>query len=987
MKDANGSRFELLLGQADWGRCTHVDEHGVESALARGWATAAGRDRLPLAFDADAGSLSLSRRISRFRAAPSDSPPDPARRLGAAADAFGSVYWIAEGGARIDVRSSGSRTVSLYAPADRSTDGPPRARGDFAPAAAAADAPRRLLHGLAVTSGHYLVAGVSPGAAQPGGLRAFDLIGGGPALELAWPRAWPFAPHDLAARPGGGLAVFDRTQGRVWLLDRRLGMQAMVPVEASDASAPDDFRPAGAATAPPAPAAAARPWFDLVVDAAGGRNPVAVEVLADDAVLVLDAAGADGFALVSLYVDGALAARASTRSVLDLLDPDDRAGFVLRGYDCALAPRPADLPQRLVIASHEGNQCFAFDLLRGSPALALDPIDSFLPLRRFGGKGLVPRVAKAADLQVAQDTGLLYDGAGTWLPLVAQQRPRFEATATLTTPPLDSGVPDCTWHRLVIDGCIPPGCSVKIETRAADSVAALADQRFVAEPGPMLRPNGSELPWLLDGPGAHTDAAAGKGSWELLFQRARGRYLELRLRLAGDELATPRLVALRAWSPRFSYSREYLPAVYREDEGSADFLERFLANFEGLFTALEDRIAAATALFDVRTAPDDTLNWLAGWLGLVFDPAVEPARKRLLIRFALPLYAYRGTTQGVRLATDLVLSRCIRPQDFALPAGSQDQPYGIRIVERYLTRRLPRVLLGETVVDTPRWVAASERWSPAQGAEGLHRRYAQALQQAGVAGAEAALFRPVPPAQAQASELWSTFCATEIGAVPQLAGALAAAWQTWLATLVDAAGMGPNLPLVWPASAARQATWRDFLARGLGPDLRRRLGRWQAFLARRYQRADDAGFIAAWGPWPSFDLVPAPDALPANAHALVDWALFETRIEAMVQAAHRFSVLLPTSGPLADAAALARQVEFAQRVVRLEKPAHTAFDVRPYWALFRIGQARVGLDSLLGPGSRAPELAPQLIIGNGRVGASRVAFERHVPGDRLLLAC
>lgn len=986
MKDANGSRFELLLGPGDWGRCTYLGEDGAPHELAEAWATPAGRDRAPLAFDTDSASLALARRIARLRAAAADLPPDPAQRLGAAADGFGSVYWLAAGGARIEVLSSGSRTVSLYAAADPPASGAPHAQGDFAPAGAARQAAPRLLRGLAVTTEHFLVAGVAPAPPQPGGLRVFDLVGGGAPLELAWPGAWPFAPHDLAPRPDGGLAVLDRTHARVWMLDRRLGMQAMFPVEVEDAAGVQDFAPTLPASAvPPGGGATARPWFDLVADAAGGADPVALEVLADDAVLVLDGAGADGFALVSLYVDGALAARVSARVVLDLLSPADRAGFVLRGFDCALAPRPAGQPQRLVLASHEGNECFAFDLLRGSPALALDPIDSFLPMRRFGGKGLVRRAASVAELQVAQDSGLLYDSLGSWVPLVAQLRPRFAARAQLTTPALDSDVPDCTWHRLVIDGCVPAGCTLGIETRAGASHAALADAQFVAEPAPMLRTGGAELPWLLDGPGAHTDTAAGRGAWELLFQRAQGRYLQIRLTLAGNELSTPRLVALRAWSPRFSYSRQYLPAVYREDESSADFLERFLANFEGTFTAIEDRIAAAAALFDVRSAPEDTLDWLAGWLGLVFDPALDGSRKRLLIRFAMPLYQYRGTTQGLRLATELALSPCVKPDDFALPARSQDQPYGIRIIERYLTRRLPPALLGESVADAPRWVAPAARWSPAEGAEGLQQRYAEALRRAGIDDATAAPFRPVQPAAAGA--VWRAFCGAELGAVPRLADALATRWRGWLAALSDPHGMGPDLPAVWPADPARQALWQDFLARGLGPELRRWLGRWQAFLARRHLRADDPGFSAAWGRWPSFGLVPAPDLLPAEARALIDWALFETRLEAMAQTAHRFSVLLPASGPLADPAALGRQLEWAQRVVRLEKPAHTAFDVLPYWAMFRVGQARVGLDSLLGLGSRAPELAPQLIIGNGHVGASRVAFAARAPGGRLLLAC
>ena len=80
--------------------------------------------------------------------------------------------------------------------------------------------------------------------------------------------------------------------------------------------------------------------------------------------------------------------------------------------------------------------------------------------------------------------------------------------------------------------------------------------------------------------------------------------------------------------------------------------------------------------------------------------------------------------------------------------------------------------------------------------------------------------------------------------------------------------------------------------------------------------------------WPSFDLIPPHDVLPGSASALEDWALFETRLEPMARAAHRFSILLPTSGPLTEVDALAQEIQLAERVVRLEKPAHTVFDVR-----------------------------------------------------------
>lgn len=517
MKDVNGSRFALLLGLGGWGGCALVPERAdstAASTLASLWADPAKRSATPLEFDPRASVLSLTRRVARFRAAAADTPPDMQRRLGATADGNGNVYWVADGGHRIDVLSSGSRKVSVFwsmqaAPTERvSAD-------DFAPQASATAVAPRTLRGLAVTREHYLVAGVLPQDDQRGALLVFDLLAGGPPLGVGWPADWPFVPHDFAARPCGGLAVLDRTHGRVWMLDRRLGMHAVFPVDAGEAPLAGDFASPGAA---PVPASTQRrPWFDVVLNAVGGADPVSLDVLADDAVLVMDGAGSDGFALLSIYQQGLLTGRASTRVALDVIDPDDVAGFALRGFDCALQAVAAKAPARVMVASHEGNQCIAFDPYRGSPDLVLDPVESFLPMRRFGGKGMV----RAGVSSVKGDTGLLYDSLGTWLPLVEQRRPRFAPTATLATPVFDSLEPTCVWHRLVLDGCIPGGCQVRVETRAADHKDELALLPFNAEPLPNLRPDGSELPWLLDGPGAATDPARGTGCWELLFQRAR----------------------------------------------------------------------------------------------------------------------------------------------------------------------------------------------------------------------------------------------------------------------------------------------------------------------------------------------------------------------------------------------------------------------------------------------------------------------------------
>src|SRR5262249_40219482 len=261
----------------------------------------------------------------------------------------------------------------------------------------------------------------------------------------------------------------------------------------------------------------------------------------------------------------------------------------------------------------------AFTAAYGSDQLALTPLPEFYPMRLFGGRAIVRGT-----------TQVYYDSQDRFVPLVIQRRPRYVDESTLFTKVFDRHEPDCTWHRLVLEAAIPSDTQVTIYSRAHNDPAYLSVQDWNEEPDPYQRGNGTELPWTP----LQTDLQA----WELLFQKAAGQYMQLKIVFSGNGRLTPRIRALRADYPRFSYLKNYLPSAYREDQKSASFVERFLANMEGFYTFIEDRIATSQALFDPCSAPSATLDWLANWFGVALDPSWSESKRRTFLKNATTFF-------------------------------------------------------------------------------------------------------------------------------------------------------------------------------------------------------------------------------------------------------------------------------------------------------------------------------------------------------------
>ena len=86
-----------------------------------------------------------------------------------------------------------------------------------------------------------------------------------------------------------------------------------------------------------------------------------------------------------------------------------------------------------------------------------------------------------------------------------------------------------------------------------------------------------------------------------------------------------------------------LPAVFQEDP----FAMRFTAGFDDVLAPVFATLDCLDAYIDPLTAPEDFLDWLAGWVGLILDETWPIDRRRAVIAHSVELYRMRGTMAGL----------------------------------------------------------------------------------------------------------------------------------------------------------------------------------------------------------------------------------------------------------------------------------------------------------------------------------------------------
>ena len=167
--------------------------------------------------------------------------------------------------------------------------------------------------------------------------------------------------------------------------------------------------------------------------------------------------------------------------------------------------------------------------------------------------------------------------------------PQFVERGQLLTLAIDSGIPRCRWHRVRMDADIPSGTTVAIAVSTSEEHVPTSQ----AAPDQEWSGFAVGTPHWADWQNAELN------SGDFLVQQPPGRYLFLRLRLAGDGFHTPSVQRIRLDFPRQT-SLDQLPFVYRENPQAEDFSERFLSLFDAFLEDVDGVIERLPALFDTN---------------------------------------------------------------------------------------------------------------------------------------------------------------------------------------------------------------------------------------------------------------------------------------------------------------------------------------------------------------------------------------------------
>ena len=214
---------------------------------------------------------------------------------------------------------------------------------------------------------------------------------------------------------------------------------------------------------------------------------------------------------------------------------------------------------------------------------------------------------------------------------------------TMITGSVDSTEHNFHWRNLLIDAALGENIVMQVSAFASNSTTVQLDGRAV------------ELDsYLSDG---SVDVQERLGAVEKLFVPLfnncfdgpvgfTGRYIWIQLRfviLQRRELCVKKIKLLLKGEQMI----DYLPSVYREEDGENGFLSRFLSIFDSIFFDMDDNIGRSAEMLDYRIAGGDILRYLSEWLCIEDVAYISEERLRERIKRTVDEYRYIGVKRSL----------------------------------------------------------------------------------------------------------------------------------------------------------------------------------------------------------------------------------------------------------------------------------------------------------------------------------------------------
>lgn len=305
----------------------------------------------------------------------------------------------------------------------------------------------------------------------------------------------------------------------------------------------------------------------------------------------------------------------------------------------------------------------------GAAVLTLDANGAML--------GSVPLPAPATGIHATPAWLLVTTAAGLLrFSLDAVPGAGAETSCVFITPVLQSPLNDNPrrWLRAEALATLPPGTSMSI-CHASTSDPQVQEQAVrLAAGGNMARLREHLRQWqtpiVFAGSGQTSPLAAP-------LHDVRDPWLWVCVTLvAAPGAPLPRLHRLDVLYPGRTLM-QYLPAVYQRAEAEpGNFLRALVGVLETGTQELDARIAAMGSKINPATAPVAWLDYVARWLGLPWDDALDERQKRRLLLRADQLASWRGTRAGLAELLDALMPGRYKITDlsaqygFARPGGT-----------------------------------------------------------------------------------------------------------------------------------------------------------------------------------------------------------------------------------------------------------------------------------------------------------------------------